>query len=112
MPSPPMSFAYRNPFPTTPRSALMALVVILALVKPKRLFVQVSEQMKRFNVHVCSSQCSLEQRPEVFESVGVNVAFCVALRVINHVVYVFISQFVVGLEGVRVNFRAFFDMLA
>lgn len=56
-------------------------IVVLALIESKHLFIEVSEQMKRFDAYVCSAHASLEERPEIFESVRVHLALCVALRV-------------------------------
>src|SRR5436309_3411367 len=71
-------------------------IILFALVKSKRLLVQVSEQMKRFNVYICSFNRSLEQAPKVFQTVRVNVPFRVALRVIDHIVDIFVRKLVVG----------------
>ena len=51
-----------------------ARVIVFPLVKPERLLIQVSEQMKRFNADIGSANPALEQAPEVFQPVGVDVA--------------------------------------
>ena len=60
------------------------LVIIFALVEPKRLLIQVPEQMKRFNVHIGSMQCAFEERPEIFQAVRVDVTLRVANGMVNH----------------------------
>src|SRR6266513_5305781 len=52
-----------------------ASVVVFALVEPKRLFVQISEQVERLNAHVCPFDSALQERPEVFQPVCVDMAF-------------------------------------
>ena len=89
-----------QPLPDNPAKRLnkSTSVSVFPLVKPKRLFIQIPEQMKRFNIHIRPSQGTLEKRPEVFESVDVNMSLRVALRMVNHVVNVFIRELVI-LEG-------------
>src|SRR5260370_37653943 len=53
-----------------------ASVIVFALIKSKRLLIEIPKQMKRFHVHISSVQCAFEQRPEVFQAVRVDVAFC------------------------------------
>jgi DNA-binding NtrC family response regulator len=51
-----------------------ACVIIFALVKTKRLLVQIAKQMKRFNTDICCpANPALEQSPKVFKPVGVDV---------------------------------------
>ncbi len=64
-------------------------VIVFALIEPKRLLIQISEQMKRLNADIRPLNSPLKQRPEVFQSVRVNVAFRVAFGVVDHVVNVF-----------------------
>lgn len=45
-----------------------------AIVEAETLFIQVPEQVKRFNAHIGSVQSTLQQRPEIFNSVCVNLA--------------------------------------
>src|SRR5204863_10056620 len=43
-------------------------IVIFAFVEPKRLLVQIPEQMKRLDVHIRSVDSAFEQRPKVLKS--------------------------------------------
>ncbi len=45
-----------------------------AIVEPEALLIQVPEQMEWFNAHISSIQSTLQQRPEIFNSVCVNLA--------------------------------------
>src|ERR1700731_1656444 len=89
-----------------------ASVVVFALVEAKRLLVQISEQMKRFDRNIRAFDASLEQRPKVFQAVSVNVSLRVALRVIYHLMHVFIRQSVVRGQRIGENLRAFFYVLS
>ena len=89
-----------------------AFVIVFALVESERLFIQIPEQMKRFNAHIRSFDTALEQRPEVFQPVSVNVAFRVALRVVNDLVDVFVIEFRVRAKSIRDYFRTLLHMFA
>src|SRR5260370_25699994 len=67
--------------------------------------------MKRFDRNISAFDAALEQRPEVFQSVSVDMAFGVALRVIDHLVDVFICQPVIRRQRICVNFRALLNVL-
>src|SRR5207302_2071030 len=90
---------------TTKRLNKPPRIGVLSFVVPKFLFVQIPEQMKRLNVHIRSSQCSLEQRPEVFKAISVDMPLSIGNRVINHVVSVFIRKLVVRAKAVGDHFR-------
>src|SRR5205823_9313532 len=66
-----------------------ASVIVFALVESERLLIQIPEQMKRLDVHIRSVDAALEQRPKVFQSVGVDAPFHVALGMIDELVGVF-----------------------
>src|SRR6266446_899693 len=87
-------------------------VIVLALVESERLLVQIAEQMKRLNVHIRPVDSALKQRPKVFQSVGMDAPFHVALGMIDELVGVFVRQAHVGKMLVCENFRAFLDVLA
>jgi hypothetical protein len=85
---------------------------VVAFVESERLLIEVSEQVKRLNADIGSSDSPLQQGPEVFKSVGVDMASGVAHGMIYHVVNVIVSQSLVGLQRVGVNLRAFGNVLA
>ena len=55
-------------------------------VVPEHLFVQIPEQMELFHARVSSLEAALEQAPEVFESVSVNLSVNVLFGVVNDLV--------------------------
>ncbi len=65
------------------------------------LLIEVAEQMKRLDTDVGSIQTTLEQRPKVFQPVGVNLAVYVLDGVVDHLVLKLIESFV-RLQGIRV----------
>lgn len=68
-----------------PKTTTVAILV-LPFVEPKRLFIQIPEQMKRLHAHIRSLDRALEQRPEVFQPVNMDMAAHVGFRVIDHIV--------------------------
>src|ERR1019366_5118526 len=81
------------------------------MVVAEHLLVKVAKQMEWFDTDVGSSDAALEQAPEVFESVGVNLAINVFLGMVNYLVGVVLSQPVVRLERIGVESSASFDVL-
>lgn len=77
----------------------------LARIEPKSLLIEISKQVKRFDANIRSLEASLEKRPEVFNSVRVNLTVNILLSVIDYVVNVFILKFVVAGEHVGINRR-------
>src|SRR4051794_32957109 len=68
--------------------------------------------MKRLDAHIRSLDSTLEQAPKVFKSIRVDVAFGVALRVIYHIVNVFVRELVVRAQLISVNLRSLFNVFA
>jgi hypothetical protein len=58
-------------------------IVVFALIEAKCLLVQIPEQMKRLAINIGAFDAALEQAPEIFKSVGVNVALGVANRMVD-----------------------------
>src|SRR5207249_304243 len=94
----------RNRFQESP------FVILLAFVESKSLLIQVSEQMKRLDVHIRSLQRALEKRPKVLKAINMHMPLSVGNRVINDLVNVLIRQSVVGAKFVRDNLRTFFHI--
>lgn len=57
-----------------------------SVVVAERLFVEVVEQVKRFNANVGSKNATLQERPEVLKTVGVNLAVNICGRVVDYLV--------------------------
>ena len=60
--------------------------LVARLLYRNDLFIEVAEKMERFDTHIGSLESALQKRPEVFESVGVNLAINVLLGMINNLV--------------------------
>ncbi len=56
----------------------------LPVVVSIRLLVKVTEQVERLNTHVCAGNPSLQERPEVFQTVCMNAAIDVVDGLIDH----------------------------
>jgi hypothetical protein len=68
--------------------------------------------VKWFNRNVGSTQSTLQKRPEILDSVSVNILFYVALKMIDDLVNVAILKVVVAAEFVGMNLRSGFDHFA
>lgn len=86
-------------------------VILFSLVIAERLFVEVTEQVKRFDRNVSAFDGPLQETPEVLHAVRVNVAVNVALGVIDNLVSVF-RQSLVRLQGVRAERGAGCNVIA
>src|SRR6266542_556240 len=87
-----------------------ASVGILALVESKGLLVAIPEQMKRLDINIGSMQSAFEKRPEVFQSISVNLAACVAFQMVNDLAVIILFQIVVRHKCVCANCGTYFDM--
>jgi len=84
-----------------------------AEVKPEHLFVQIPEQVELFHAYVGSFEAALEQAPEVFESIGVNLTVNVPFRMVNDLVLEsFFPQSLIGHERIGVDRASCFDVSA
>src|SRR5260370_25763249 len=81
-----------------------AIMRSLAIVVAEHLFVQIAEHVKRLNRNVRAFQPALEQAPEVFQSVGMDLAINVLLGVVNRLVSeVLIVEPLIGQKRVCVD---------
>src|SRR5262249_30738028 len=87
-------------------------VVVLAVVETERLFVEIPKQMKRFDAHIDSLDAPLQQIPEAFQIVSVNVPVRVLDRMVDGRMAVVSIETAIGLQFVRENRNASFYMLA
>lgn len=83
-----------------------------AIVVAIDLLIQISEEMERFDADICPFQTTLEQAPEVFESVSVNPPVNVFLSMVNHLVREVAFQSLIGHKRVRVDRALCFDVSA
>ena len=63
-----------------------SIVSQLPKVVAEHLLVQITEQMKGFHADIGTLQLALEQAPEVFKPVGMNLSVYVFLRMVNNLV--------------------------
>lgn len=85
---------------------------VLPVIEPKDLLVQIPEQVERFDADIRPGKSALEQGPEVFQTVRVDVAIDVLLGVVDDQVRVVDAvQAGVGLQGVCMERRALLDVL-
>jgi hypothetical protein len=78
-----------------------------AIIVAKRLFVQITEEMERFDAHVGPINSTLQEAPEVFHPVRVNVPVNILLRVIDDLVRVLAVERIVGEKFIGDDFRSF-----
>src|SRR5271157_2681698 len=83
----------------------------LAVVESKRLLVNVAEQVERLNTDVGSMQATLQETPEVFHHIGMNVAVRVLDSMVDNCVLIIFAQTFVRLQFVGEDRRASFDVL-
>src|SRR6266699_2512326 len=88
------------------------LIVVFALVESERLLIAVTEQMKRLNVYICAFERAFQKRPEVFQSVSVNLAACVAFQVVNDLAVIIFFKVIIGHKRIGAYGRTCFDLLA
>src|SRR6266496_2118829 len=94
----------RNRFQESP------LVIIFSLVKPERLLIQISEQMKRLDVHIGPFDSALQQRPKVFKAISVNMTLGAGLRMVDHLMNVFVRKLVIRGMAIGNNFRTLLNI--
>ena len=78
---------------TEPPSVTM---LILPFSVPALLFIQMTEQMKRFDTNVSSVKCPFERVPKVFESVRMDMALHVLYSMVKHLMNEIRIQIFVG----------------
>jgi hypothetical protein len=86
-------------------------VLNLTSVEPEGLLVQITEEMEGLNTHIGTLDRPLEQTPEVFQAVGVDLTPDITLSVVDHLVLIGVPEISVGLERVGENFGTFHNLL-
>lgn len=85
-------------------------VILFPKVEAESLLVQVSEHVERVNANVGALDGALQERPEAFESVGVNQTIDVPLGVVNDTVMEVLSQATIAAPLVGVERGTLLDM--
>ena len=84
-----------------------------AIVIPKHLFIKIAEQMKRLNINVSTLQSALEQAPEVFQAIGVDLSVNIMFRMVNRLVNeVLLVQSPIGEQGIGIDRALCFNVRA
>src|SRR5579884_1783180 len=78
----------------------------LTLVESEAFLVQIAEQVIRLHAHVGAANHPLEQRPEVLDTVRVDLAVYVSFGVVDDTVDVLRVEPLVGRQRIRHQFRA------
>ncbi len=90
-----------------------SIVRQFAEVKPEHLFVQIPEQVKLFHAYVGSLESALEQAPEVFQSIGVNLPVNVFFGMVNDLVLESLfPESLIGHKRIGVDRAPCFDVSA
>src|ERR1017187_555624 len=93
------------------QSKPLGIVHLLACVVAECLFIDVAEQMERFDADIGSVKATLQETPEVFHRVRVNIAPYVLDGVIDNRVLVIVLQAVIRLQSIAENRGTRFDAL-
>ena len=86
-------------------------IIHIPLVVTEYLFVNVTEQMERFDRNVCAVDPALQERPEILATIRVNLSVDVRLGMVYELVTKLVHSFVRE-QGVRVNVRSGLNILA
>src|SRR5437867_3038787 len=86
-------------------------MTVFAVIETEYLFVNIAIQMKRFYSDVCSAQHSLEKRPEIFDSLRVNLSSDVLLGMVHNVMHEAIAQLVMAHGVIGVDGSAVLDVV-
>jgi hypothetical protein len=78
-----------------------------ASIETKRLLIEVTKQVERFDRYIRAFDGALQERPEVFEAVGVNLSVHIPFSVVNHLMHVISAQAVIGLQRISKDGRVF-----
>src|SRR5882724_1032953 len=82
-------------------------------VVTEHLFVEIPEQVERFDADIGAFQLALEQAPKVFESVGVNLPVNIPFRMVNNLVLEsLLLKSLIGHERIGVDRASSFDVSA
>src|SRR5712672_36510 len=81
----------------------LSVIRIPSMVVAEYLFVQITKHVERFNRNVRAFQSALEQAPEIFQPVGVNLPVHIALRMVNRLVNEIPIQSLIRKERIAID---------
>ncbi len=73
------------------------------MIEAGNLFVQIPKEMERLGADIGALESPLEETPEVFESIGMNLPVNVAFGMVNDLVDKILVQSLIGEKRIRVN---------
>src|SRR5437016_8675997 len=83
----------------------------LAIVVPESMFIKIAEKVKRFDAHIGPTNTALQEAPEIFESISVNLAIDVSLGMVNDLMRIFAREAIIGQQGIAIECRTSFNVL-
>ena len=86
-------------------------IVSLSSVEAESLFVKIANQVERFNIDVSSFDCSLQETPEVFNAIGVNMSFDISLSMVNDFMDILSIQVIIGRQSISDKIATCFNGL-
>jgi hypothetical protein len=89
----------------------LAIIGEFAIVVTERLFVKVTEKMKRFDADVSTGDTPLEKALEILKPVGMNLAVNILHGVVYHSMRVTLLKTAVGFQRIRIERSARLHML-
>jgi hypothetical protein len=81
------------------------------MVEPKGLLIHIAEQVEGFDADVRSAKSALQEAPEVFQTVSVDIPLHVGLRMIDELMDVIAAQSKIGIRFIGEQMRAQFDVV-
>src|ERR1700730_1054768 len=101
-----MTHSHLKALPIANKMGLLGAVVVA-----EHLFIQVAEQMEWLDAYVCSLESTLNQAPEVFQSVGMDLPVNVLFGMVDNLVLkALLLQSHVGHERIGIDRAARFDV--
>jgi hypothetical protein len=89
------------------------MIFLGAIVVAEHLLIQVAEQVKRLNCYVCALQSALEQAPEVFKTIRMNLSINIRLGMVDNLMReTVIPQSLIGHQCIGLDRATCFDVSA
>ena len=92
IPCEPLAYGLSNSKAEAPPVSHRRTIFVLTVIEAEHLFVNVAEQVERFDGNIGSIDAALQETPEVLKAVGMHVAIHVRLKVIDGIVHVVLIE--------------------
>jgi hypothetical protein len=90
----------------------LGIVHVLAIVEAKRLPIDIAEQVVRFDRNIGAVDSALQETPEVFQPVSVDILSDIFHSVVDNFMRVLFRESVIRLQRIAINRRPSFNILA